>query len=54
VQQLDQAVGHYVISEKPMTEAEWIREHASNAADLELKADACYPLAKPDDPEQQR
>ena len=26
VQQLDQAIGHYMISDKPMTEAEWIAE----------------------------
>ena len=54
VQQLDHAVGVWHISELPMSEEQWIREHASNAADLDLKADACYPLAKPDDPEKQR
>jgi hypothetical protein len=26
VQHLDQAVGHYIISDKPMTEVQWIAE----------------------------
>jgi hypothetical protein len=43
-QQIDHAVGHYVISERPMTEEEWIRAHASNAADLDL-----LPAPKADD-----
>jgi len=38
VQNIDHAVGVYHISEKPMTEAEWIRDHAT-PADLELTAD---------------
>ena len=37
VQQVDAQLGHYVISERPMTEEDWIRAHASNAADLELE-----------------
>ena len=31
VQQLDQAIGHYMISDKPMTEAEWIAARADSA-----------------------
>ena len=31
VQQLDQAIGHYMISDKPMTEAEWIEARAEHA-----------------------
>src|SRR5271156_4205245 len=51
VQQLDSQVGHYVISERPMTEEEWIREHASPPLELSaVKPDACYPLAKLDGP----
>ena len=30
--------GHYIISERPMTEEEWIREHCSNGNQLELEA----------------
>ena len=48
-QNIDHAVGHYVISEKPMTEEEWIRAHASNAADLDLVADAVLTPPKDDD-----
>ncbi len=36
VQNIDAQHGHYIISERPLTEAEWIRAHASNAADLDL------------------
>jgi hypothetical protein len=39
-QNIDAAVGHYVISERPMTEEEWIREHCSNAKQLDLEAKA--------------
>ena len=31
VQHLDQAVGHYIISDRPMTEAEWIAARADAA-----------------------
>ena len=31
MQQLDQAIGHYMISDKPMTEAEWIAARADSA-----------------------
>lgn len=44
VQNINGAVGHYVISERPLTESEWIRAHASNAADLDL-----LPAPKADD-----
>ena len=40
VQNIDAAVGHYVISERPMTEEEWIREHCSNGKQLDLEAKA--------------
>ena len=39
VQRIDAAMGHYVLSERPMTEEEWIRERTSNGKHLELKAD---------------
>ena len=42
VQRIDAAMGHYVLSEKPMTEEEWIRERTSNGKHLELKADDAY------------
>jgi hypothetical protein len=29
VQRIDAAMGHYIISDHPMTEEEWIRERAS-------------------------
>ena len=38
-QNIDHAVGHYVISEQPLSESDWIKLHASNAADLDLVAD---------------
>ena len=41
--------GHYIISERPMTEEDWIRE-TSNAAQLELEAthsDAVYLAVEP-------
>ena len=31
MQHLDQAVGHYIISDKPMTEEEWITARADRA-----------------------
>src|SRR6476661_8214356 len=31
VQQIDQAIGHYIISDKPMTEQEWIAARADAA-----------------------
>ena len=31
VQHLDQAVGHYILSDKPMTEQEWITARADRA-----------------------
>jgi len=40
VQNIDHAVGVYHISEKPLSEIEWIKQHASNAADLDLEAKA--------------
>ena len=50
VQRIDAAMGHYVLSEKPMTEEEWIRERTSNGKHLELKADDAYcPLPNSDE-----
>jgi integrase len=40
VHNIDAEMGHYVISERPMTEENWIKAHASNAEQLELKAKA--------------
>ena len=40
VQNIDHAVGVYRISEKPLSEIEWIKQYASNAADLDLEAKA--------------
>ena len=40
VQNIDHAVGVYHISDHPMTEEEWIREHCSNADQLDLEAKA--------------
>jgi hypothetical protein len=40
VQNIDHAVGVYHISEAPMTEEDWIREHTSNAKQLDLEAKA--------------
>jgi len=37
VQNVEAQHGLYIISERPMTEEEWIREHASNAADLNVR-----------------
>ena len=53
VQNIEARMGHYVISEKPMTEEEWI-EHTSNGKQLDLEAthsDASgrYPLANWDE-----
>ena len=50
VQNIEAQHGLYIISERPLTEEEWIKQHASNAKDLELEAApvdpaACYPLA---------
>ena len=50
VQNIDHAVGVYHISEAPLSEEDWIEEHASNAKQLELEAapvdaNGCYPLA---------
>ena len=39
-QNIDHAVGVYHISERPMTEEEWIREHCSNGQQLEPEAKA--------------
>ena len=39
VQNIEARMGHYVISEKPMTEEEWI-EHTSNGKQLDLAAKA--------------
>ena len=38
VQNIEARMGHYVISERPMTEEEWIREHCSNGKQLEHEA----------------
>jgi hypothetical protein len=47
-QNIDHAVGVYHISEAPLSESEWIRLHASNAADLELEAQpAADPMLTP-------
>jgi hypothetical protein len=40
VQHLDQAVGHYIISDKPMTEAEWIAARADAAKPVKALDDA--------------
>ena len=34
VQRVEAELGHYVISERPMTEEEWIREHATPLIDV--------------------
>ena len=39
VQNIEAKMGHYVISERPMTEEEWI-EHTSNGKQLDLEAKA--------------
>jgi hypothetical protein len=38
VQHVDQAVGHYLISDRPMTEEEWITARADRAKTIESKA----------------
>ena len=43
VQNIEARMGHYVISERPMTEEEWIREHCSNAKQLEHEASPALP-----------
>jgi hypothetical protein len=48
VQHLDQVTGHYIISDKPMTEAEWIAARADHAKVIEAKADAVTPEVTPD------
>ena len=40
VQNIEAKMGHYVIADHELTEEEWIKLHASNAADLELEAKA--------------
>ena len=40
VQNIEAKMGHYIISERPLSESEWIKLHASNAKDLELEAKA--------------
>ena len=39
VQHLDQAVGHYIISDRPMTEEQWIEER-TKAAPRQIEAQA--------------
>ncbi len=53
-QNIDHAVGVYHISDRPLSEEEWIREHCSNANQLELEAAPVdgggrYPLANSDE-----
>ena len=43
VQNIEAQHGLYIISERPLTEEEWIKAHASNAADLELEASPALP-----------
>ena len=38
VQNIDHVVGVYHISKAPLSEEDWIEEHASNAKQLELEA----------------
>jgi hypothetical protein len=40
VHNIEAEMGHYVISEKPLTIDEWVRDHATNADTLELEAKA--------------
>ena len=40
MQNIEAERGVYIISEKPMTEEQWIREHCSNGKQLELEAKA--------------
>ena len=40
VQNIEAQHGLYIISERPMTEEEWIREHCSNGKQLDLEAKA--------------
>jgi len=44
VQRIDASMGHYVLSEKPMTEDEWIKERG--IADKTIEHDA-YPVLTP-------
>jgi hypothetical protein len=43
VQNIDHAVGVYHISETPLSEEEWIREHCSNGKQLEHEASPALP-----------
>ena len=43
VHNIEAETGHYIISERPMTEDEWIREHCSNAKQLEHEAPPALP-----------
>ena len=43
VQNIEAQHGLYIISERPLTEEEWIKAHASNAADLDLEASPALP-----------
>jgi hypothetical protein len=45
VQQLDQAVGHYIISDKPMSEDEWI-ETRTRLAPKAIEGDVVAPLSQ--------
>src|SRR5271169_3328970 len=44
VQRVEAELGHYVISERPMTEEEWIRDHATPIIDLAPVADGASPV----------
>lgn len=48
VQHLDQAVGHYILSDKPMTEAEWIAARADAAKTIEHRGQASHEVSTPD------
>ncbi len=45
VQHLDQAIGHYIISDRPMTEEQWIEERTKT---IEAKVSPALPNTKDD------
>ena len=49
VQNIEAQHGLYVMAERPLSEIEWIKLHASNAADLELEADKTADIARAQD-----
>ena len=46
VQHLDQVTGHYIISDKPMTEEEWIAARADRAKPVRQLSQRC-PMPRP-------